>query len=107
MPSEPPPSRVISHHELNTVYYEQNKFVIKQECNTNCIIYEGYQVACSKVRFHRKLIPNNPKQPAAGLFNDLDDVRRTWQAEAEFAPQMSDEQRSYHMNLWNQALRRV
>ncbi|KAI2801391.1 hypothetical protein BLOT_010942 [Blomia tropicalis] len=32
--------RVISRHESNLVYYEQEKFYIKQECNTNCIIYD-------------------------------------------------------------------
>ncbi|KAH9401115.1 hypothetical protein TYRP_002705, partial [Tyrophagus putrescentiae] len=28
-------------HESNLVYYEQEKFYIKQECNTNCIIYDN------------------------------------------------------------------
>lgn len=38
-------SRLISHHhESNLVYYEQDKFFFKQECNTNCIIYDNREV---------------------------------------------------------------
>ncbi|UXI16923.1 hypothetical protein NH340_JMT02866 [Sarcoptes scabiei] len=39
----PNPNRVISHHHSNMVFYDQNKVLIKQECNTNCVIYDNYQ----------------------------------------------------------------
>lgn len=38
------PSHLISHHESNTVYYDQDKFYFRQECNTNCIFYDSCEV---------------------------------------------------------------
>lgn len=43
----------------------------------------------------------------AGIFSDLDDVRRTWQADAEFEPAMDAPTREHHLTLWTEALRRV
>ena len=47
-------SRLISHHhESNLVFYEQDKFYIKQECNTNCIIYDNHEVVSTEVEVWR------------------------------------------------------
>lgn len=44
---------------------------------------------------------------AAGVFDDLQDVRDTWKADAEFEPAMDDVERRRHLELWDQALERV
>ena len=42
-----------------------------------------------------------------GLFDDLDSLRQAWQCDAEFRPRMNSPQRTQHLELWGQALRRV
>jgi glycerol kinase len=44
---------------------------------------------------------------AAGVFHDLQDVRDSWKADAEFEPRMDDVQRRRHLDLWARAIERV
>jgi glycerol kinase len=42
-----------------------------------------------------------------GIFSDLDAIRESWRADAQFAPTMSDEARDAHMARWRRGLARV
>lgn len=44
---------------------------------------------------------------AAGIFEDLDEIRSTWREERRFEPAMSEEDRRVHLKLWSQGLGRV
>lgn len=44
---------------------------------------------------------------AVGLFDDLEAIRATWQADARFEPSMTDPARDAHLARWRQGLARV
>lgn len=43
----------------------------------------------------------------AGVFNSLTDISESWQLDRAFEPNMSEDQRQYHLKLWNDALSRA
>ena len=43
----------------------------------------------------------------AGVFHSLSEISESWQLDRQFEPSMSEDQRQYHLNLWNDALRRA
>ena len=43
----------------------------------------------------------------AGIFSDLSEISASWQLDKAFEPNMSEDQRQYHLTLWNQALQRT
>lgn len=43
----------------------------------------------------------------SGLFHHLDDIAQSWQLDRAFEPQMSDDQRQNHLQLWRTALQRT
>ena len=44
---------------------------------------------------------------AAGVFEDLEQIRATWQEERRFQPSMGNQQRERHLKQWQQGLSRV
>ncbi|WP_089603906.1 glycerol kinase GlpK [Acinetobacter piscicola] len=42
-----------------------------------------------------------------GIFNDLSEISASWKLDKAFEPNMSDDQRQYHLTLWNEALQRT
>ena len=42
-----------------------------------------------------------------GIFTSTQDIAKTWQLERAFEPQMSEDQRQYHLAQWNNALQRA
>lgn len=44
---------------------------------------------------------------SAGVFNSLTDISESWQLDRAFEPNMSEDQRQYHLKLWNDALSRA
>lgn len=44
---------------------------------------------------------------AAGIFDDLNDVKKTWQRDREFTPSMDAADRERHLTLWAEAIKRV
>ena len=43
----------------------------------------------------------------SGIFSNLDEISASWQLERAFEPTMTDDQREYHLNLWQSALKRA
>lgn len=43
----------------------------------------------------------------AGVFTQLSDIAESWQLEKAFEPKMSEDQRQFHLNQWNTALKRT
>ena len=43
----------------------------------------------------------------AGVFSNLDEIAQSWQLERAFEPNMQADQREYHLNLWESALKRA
>ncbi|RKG43676.1 MULTISPECIES: glycerol kinase GlpK [Acinetobacter] len=43
----------------------------------------------------------------AGVFSNLDEIAQSWQLERAFEPNMQADQRKYHLNLWESALKRA
>ncbi len=43
----------------------------------------------------------------AGVFSNLDEIAQSWQLERAFEPNMQADQREYHLNLWQSALKRA
>lgn len=43
----------------------------------------------------------------ASVFNSLADISESWQLDRAFEPNMSEDQRQYHLKLWNDALSRA
>lgn len=43
----------------------------------------------------------------AGVFHDLSEISDSWKLERAFEPQMREDQRQYHLKLWNDALNRA
>jgi glycerol kinase len=41
------------------------------------------------------------------VFNNLNEISESWQLDRAFEPNMSNDQREYHLNLWNDALYRA
>ena len=42
-----------------------------------------------------------------GLFSDLSDISESWQLDRAFEPTMNNDQRMYHLDLWQSALKRA
>ncbi|MEG0482238.1 MAG: glycerol kinase GlpK [Acinetobacter sp.] len=42
-----------------------------------------------------------------GIFNDLSEISASWKLDKAFEPNMSEDQRQYHLTLWNEALQRT
>ena len=43
----------------------------------------------------------------SGVFSSLDEIAASWQLERAFEPKMSADQRGYHLDLWQSALKRA
>lgn len=43
----------------------------------------------------------------AGIFNNLDEISESWKLDKAFEPNMGEDQRQHHLNLWNEALQRT
>ncbi len=43
----------------------------------------------------------------AGVFSNLNEIAESWQLERAFEPRMNADQREYHLNLWQSALKRA
>ncbi|MBK0064105.1 MULTISPECIES: glycerol kinase GlpK [unclassified Acinetobacter] len=43
----------------------------------------------------------------SGVFSNLDEISQSWQLDRAFEPQMSEDERSHHLELWRRALKRA
>ena len=43
----------------------------------------------------------------AGVFNHFSDISQSWKLERAFEPQMSEDQRLFHLDQWKTALNRA
>ncbi|WP_287912265.1 glycerol kinase GlpK [Acinetobacter sp.] len=43
----------------------------------------------------------------SNIFNNLNEISESWQLDRAFEPKMSNDQREYHLSLWNDALQRA
>jgi glycerol kinase len=41
------------------------------------------------------------------VFTNLNEISESWQLDRAFEPNMSNDQREYHLSLWNDALQRA
>ncbi len=42
-----------------------------------------------------------------GVFSSLDEIAQSWQLERAFEPKMSTDQREFHLQQWQSALKRA
>ena len=43
----------------------------------------------------------------AGVFTQLSEISESWQLDRAFEPNMNEDQRQHHLNLWQDALNRA